>query len=89
MKGMSVKRLPQILAIQLKRFGYDWENNAATKFNDYFEFPRNLDMTPYTALGLAQAKGWRFFLTYNLSTLSYCIYSIYLFQYRNIHYNIN
>ena len=57
MKGMSIKRLPKVLAIQLKRFGYDWEKDVAIKYNDYFEFPRNLDMQPYTALGIAESKG--------------------------------
>lgn len=37
-----------MLAIQLKRFEYDYERVCAIKFNDYFEFPRILDMEPYT-----------------------------------------
>ncbi|MPC55428.1 putative ubiquitin carboxyl-terminal hydrolase FAF-X [Portunus trituberculatus] len=36
------------MAIQLKRFDYDWERECSIKFNDYFEFPRELDMDPYT-----------------------------------------
>jgi len=43
-----VKKLPPVLAIQLKRFEYDYERVCAIKFNDYFEFPRILDMEPYT-----------------------------------------
>jgi len=27
------------------------------KFNDYFEFPRQLDMVPYTVQGLAKLEG--------------------------------
>ena len=30
---------------------------CAIKFNDYFEFPRQLDMMPYTVQGLAMAEG--------------------------------
>jgi hypothetical protein len=45
-----VKKLPPILAIQLKRFEYDFERVCAIKFNDYFEFPRDLDMDPYTGM---------------------------------------
>ena len=30
------------------RFDYDFEREVAVKFNDYFEFPRELDMEPYT-----------------------------------------
>lgn len=47
-KRLCVKKLPPILAIQLKRFEYDFERVCAIKFNDYFEFPRLLDMEPYT-----------------------------------------
>lgn len=47
-KRLCVKKLPPILGIQLKRFEYDFERVCAIKFNDYFEFPRLLDMEPYT-----------------------------------------
>lgn len=49
-KRLCVKKLPPVLAIQLKRFEYDYERVCAIKFNDYFEFPRVLDMDPYTGL---------------------------------------
>ncbi|XP_063559480.1 ubiquitin carboxyl-terminal hydrolase 9Y isoform X6 [Gorilla gorilla gorilla] len=50
-KRLLIKKLPRVLAIQLKRFDYDWERECAIKFNDYFEFPRELDMGPYTVAG--------------------------------------
>ncbi|XP_047471205.1 probable ubiquitin carboxyl-terminal hydrolase FAF-X isoform X2 [Penaeus chinensis] len=53
-KRICLKKLPPILAIQLKRFDYDWERECSIKFNDYFEFPRELDMDPYTVAGLAR-----------------------------------
>ncbi|XP_059479532.1 probable ubiquitin carboxyl-terminal hydrolase FAF-X isoform X3 [Neocloeon triangulifer] len=56
-KRLCVKKLPPILAIQLKRFEYDYERVCAIKFNDYFEFPRDLDMEPYTVSGLAKLEG--------------------------------
>lgn len=56
-KRLCIKKLPPILAIQLKRFDYDWERETAIKFNDYFEFPRSLDMEPYTVSGLAKIEG--------------------------------
>jgi len=31
----------------LKRFDYDWESNRSLKFDDYFQFPRALDLAPY------------------------------------------
>ncbi|KAF5307812.1 hypothetical protein FQR65_LT06684 [Abscondita terminalis] len=56
-KRLCVKKLPPILGIQLKRFEYDFERVCAIKFNDYFEFPRDLDMEPYTVNGLAKLEG--------------------------------
>ncbi|KAK4299795.1 hypothetical protein Pmani_027957 [Petrolisthes manimaculis] len=53
-KRICLKKLPPIMAIQLKRFDYDWERECSIKFNDYFEFPRELDMDPYTVAGLAR-----------------------------------
>lgn len=57
MKRLVIKKLPKVLAIQLKRFDYDWERESAIKFNDYFEFPREFDMEPYTVQGLAKIEG--------------------------------
>ena len=51
-KRLCIGKLPTYLCIQLKRFDYDWEREEAIKFNDYFEFPRALDMGPYTAQGI-------------------------------------
>jgi len=31
----------------------------AVKFNDYFEFPREFDMAPYTATTLAKLEGMK------------------------------
>ncbi|XP_052783474.1 probable ubiquitin carboxyl-terminal hydrolase FAF-X isoform X2 [Mya arenaria] len=56
-KRLVIRKLPKIMAIQLKRFDYDWERESAIKFNDYFEFPREFDMEPYTVQGLAKIEG--------------------------------
>ncbi|XP_045454666.1 probable ubiquitin carboxyl-terminal hydrolase FAF-X [Melitaea cinxia] len=56
-KRLCLNKLPPVLVIQLKRFEYDFEKVCAIKFNDYFEFPRELDVEPYTAWGLARAEG--------------------------------
>lgn len=56
-KRLCVRKLPPVLAFQLKRFEYDYERVCAIKFNDYFEFPRWLDMEPYTVSGLAKIEG--------------------------------
>ncbi|XP_060232828.1 probable ubiquitin carboxyl-terminal hydrolase FAF-X isoform X1 [Meriones unguiculatus] len=55
-KRLLIKKLPSVLAIQLKRFDYDWERECAIKFNDYFEFPRELDMEPYTVAGVTKLE---------------------------------
>ena len=56
-KRLCVKKLPPILIIHLKRFDFDFDRNCMIKFNDYFEFPRELDMEPYTVGGLAKIEG--------------------------------
>lgn len=47
-KRLCIKKLPPVLTIQLKRFGFDFEANRAVKFDYYFKFPWVLDMAPYT-----------------------------------------
>ena len=37
------------------------------KFNDYFEFPRELDMEPYTVQGLAKADGKIIFVHFSVT----------------------
>ena len=59
-KRLCVAKLPPYLTIQLKRFDFDWERDIPQKYNDYFEFPLEFDMMPYTAQGLAQAEGISF-----------------------------
>ena len=41
-KRMCIRKLPQTLVIQLKRFHYDWETNRAVKFDDYFQVSMQL-----------------------------------------------
>lgn len=45
---------------------------CAIKFNDYFEFPRELDMAPYTVQGLAKIEGQLPFYFSCLSELLVC-----------------
>eukprot|EP00042_Codosiga_hollandica_P058700 m.888901 g.888901 ORF g.888901 m.888901 type:complete len:2301 (-) comp59937_c0_seq1:245-7147(-) len=51
-KRTCIKKLPLSLVVHLKRFDFDWETSQPVKFNDMFEFPRELDMGPYTAEGI-------------------------------------
>jgi hypothetical protein len=47
-KTYSIMKLPEILTLHLKRFEYDYERKRNIKINDRLEFPRTLDMFPYT-----------------------------------------
>ena len=69
-KRMCIKKAPPVLIIQLKRFDYDWERDCAIKFNDYFEFPFQLDIEPYTVDGLAKIEG-EFLFTDIMTNLIY------------------
>ena len=51
-KRQTVKTLPQMLCIQLKRFEYDYETMQRLKVKDRFEFPTELDMRPFTREGM-------------------------------------
>jgi len=42
----------------MKRFGFDWENNRALKFDDYFQFPLILNMEPYTLDGVNKRESF-------------------------------
>ncbi|CAF4573224.1 unnamed protein product [Rotaria sp. Silwood1] len=57
-KRLCIKKLPPLLCIQMKRFGFDWENNRALKFDDYFKFPFILNMEPYTLEGVNKRESF-------------------------------
>lgn len=42
----------------MKRFGFDWENSRALKFDDYFKFPLVLNMEPYTLDGVNKRESF-------------------------------
>lgn len=56
-KRMCFKKLPPVLSIQLMRFKYDYDRKCPIKYNDYFEFTREIDMEPYTVSGLSKIEG--------------------------------
>src|SRR5579859_49254 len=47
-KQVTIKSLPDNLIFHLKRFEYDVNQNKRTKVNDYFKFPTEIDLFPYT-----------------------------------------
>jgi len=48
LKRTCVKELPRYLVITLKRFEFDFDRMVRVKVNDYYEFPLELNMLPYT-----------------------------------------
>ncbi|KAI9680762.1 MAG: hypothetical protein M1817_004202 [Caeruleum heppii] len=73
-KQLSIKRLPPVLCIQLKRFEAGFNaNSISSKLSTRIDFPLQLDMTPYTTRAVhAQEFGGRDMsrnCTYDLSTV--------------------
>lgn len=48
LKRCTIKRLPNVLFIELKRFEFNFDTMSKIKLNDYCEFPMDLDMTKYS-----------------------------------------
>ncbi|OMJ88629.1 hypothetical protein SteCoe_9412 [Stentor coeruleus] len=55
-RRVCVKHLPNYLIIALRRFEFDFDTMTREKLNDYFEFPFDLNMEPYTQEGLDSDK---------------------------------
>src|SRR5947207_5877603 len=47
-KQISIKSLPDNLIFHLKRFEYSIKQGTRIKVNDYFPFPKEIDLFPYT-----------------------------------------
>lgn len=48
LKRCSIKRLPNVLFLELKRFEFNFDTMQKYKINDYCSFPMDLDMRPYS-----------------------------------------
>ena len=48
LKRCSIKRLPNVLFLELKRFEFNFDTMQKIKVNDYCSFPMDLDMKPYS-----------------------------------------
>lgn len=48
LKRCTIKRLPNVMFVVLKRFEFNFETMSKMKINDLVEFPTELDMTPYS-----------------------------------------
>lgn len=48
LRRCTIKRLPNVLCLNLKRFEFNFDTMSKFKINDYCEFPMSLDMRKYT-----------------------------------------
>ena len=48
LKRCTIKRLPNVLFLELKRFEFNFDTMTKFKVNDSCEFPMELDMAPYS-----------------------------------------
>mmetsp|Transcript_14025 Transcript_14025/g.14051 ORF Transcript_14025/g.14051 Transcript_14025/m.14051 type:complete len:1540 (-) Transcript_14025:424-5043(-) len=55
-RRVCVKHLPNFLVVALRRFEFDFDTMNRLKLNDYYEFPHELDMEPYTQEGLERIE---------------------------------
>jgi ubiquitin carboxyl-terminal hydrolase 9/24 len=60
LKRVCLKKLPNHLVFVLKRFEFDFNTYSKLKINDYYEFPDEIDMEPYTLQGNLKSKSKRF-----------------------------
>jgi ubiquitin carboxyl-terminal hydrolase 9/24 len=47
LRRQSIKRLPNVLFLMLRRFEFNYDTMTKFKVNDYCSFPMELDMSPY------------------------------------------
>ena len=55
-RGVELTKLPKILTVQLKRFGFDFRTHARHKVNTPFAFDTTLDMSPFVAVAAEEQK---------------------------------
>ena len=56
LRRVSIKHLPNIFVVAMRRFDFDFDTMERAKVNDYCEFPLELDMEPYTQEGLERRE---------------------------------
>lgn len=58
-KGLRFLRFPPVLQLHLKRYEYDMEQDRMAKVGDRLEFPKVLDVTPYSSSSSSSKKSSR------------------------------
>lgn len=61
-RGMIIDAFPPVLHLQLKRFQYDISKDAMVKLNDFFEFPEEIDLSPYLADNADRSEPWTYII---------------------------
>lgn len=59
-RGMIIDAFPPVLHLQLKRFQYDISKDAMVKLHDFFEFPEEIDLSPYLAANAERSEPWTY-----------------------------
>ncbi|EAY06298.1 Clan CA, family C19, ubiquitin hydrolase-like cysteine peptidase [Trichomonas vaginalis G3] len=56
--GIEFVKFPQVLQLHLTRFTYDFNYDRNVKLNDKFEFPEEIDLSPYLAEDADKSKSY-------------------------------
>ncbi len=78
LKRVCIRSPPTNLLLHLKRFEFDFSTMRKYKVDDYCAFPLELDLFPYTELGLAEKEGTGVALSNNKNgyTRADCAYEL-------------
>ncbi|KAK8343815.1 hypothetical protein V6Z12_A07G039600 [Gossypium hirsutum] len=55
-KQLSIRRLPLVLCLHIKRVEHSLVRKISRKINQYMQFPFSLDMTPYLSSSIVRSK---------------------------------
>ncbi|KAJ2716966.1 ubiquitin-specific protease ubp15 [Coemansia spiralis] len=61
-KGVIFESFPPVLQLQLKRFEYDFEQDAMVKINDRHEFPPKIDLGEFLSDDADRSEPWTYAL---------------------------
>ncbi|KAI5393723.1 hypothetical protein KIW84_060730 [Lathyrus oleraceus] len=56
LKQMSIRKLPLVLTLHVKRFEHSFVKKLSRKIDRYLQFPFSLDMTPYLSSSILRAR---------------------------------
>lgn len=59
-RGVIIEAFPPVLHLQLKRYQYDISQDAMVKFDQFFEFPEEIDLSPYLAADVDRSEPWEY-----------------------------